>query len=411
MLRQVAAITTLFCVLYTIRVEAQIPGVFMSKGVKKVDIPFERQDNFIIVKVLLQNILPLRFIVDTGAEHTIITKKELTSLIQIPYERAITLMGTDMRTQITAYIARKVSLKLTNLSFEKDILILDDDYLHFDRFTGLDVQGVLGAEAFKGYVVKFDFVKQIMTVYDPSVFRPSDHRKYEELPIEIMRSKPYLTTKAQINTDSTVILKLLVDTGAGLSLLLHTYSTPGLVLPPQTIRGSIGMGFGGEIEGVVGRIRHVDVGSSRLILPVCNFQELLQMSDSNFINKRNGLLGSEILSRFNMIIDFAQEKMYVKPNRYFDQTFTYDRSGIALIASGVDLRQFIVQDVLDKSPAGEVGIKTGDEILTFNWLPARFFTLTTMNDKLQGKIGKTIRLSVRRNGKTIKVKFKLKELI
>jgi Aspartyl protease len=331
--------------LYAISCKAQMPGVMMAKGAKKVEIPFERQDNFIIVKVLLQNILPLRFIVDTGAEHTILTKKELSSLLQIPYERTITLMGTDMRTQIVAHIARKVSLQLPNLTFEKDILVLDDDYLHFDRFAGLDVHGVLGAEAFKGFVVKFDFIKQIMTVWDPSVFKPYDHRKYEELPVEITRSKPYLTTKAQIQSDSTVILKLLVDTGASLSMLLHTYSTPGLTLPPQTIRGNIGTGLGGEIEGVVGRIRNVQIGSYQLNLPICNFQELLQLSDSNFINGRNGLVGSEILSRFNMIIDFGREKMYVQPNRFFKEAFTYDRSGISLITSGVDLKQFLIQDI------------------------------------------------------------------
>jgi predicted aspartyl protease len=401
-------IVSLFC---SINMNAQMPGVFMAKGAKKVEIPFERQDNFIIVKVLLQNILPLRFIVDTGAEHTILTKKELSSLLNIPYERSITLMGTDMRTQIIAHIARKVSLKLPNLTFEKDILVLDDDYLHFDRFAGLDVHGVLGAEAFKGFVVKFDFVKQVMTVWDPSVFKPSDHRKYDELPIEITRSKPYLTTKAQIQSDSNVILKLLVDTGASLSMLLHTYSTPGLTLPPQTIRGSIGTGLGGEIEGVVGRIRQVKIGTHQLNMPICNFQELLQLSDSNFINGRNGLVGSEILSRFNLIIDFGREKMYVQPNRFFKEAFIYDRSGISLITSGVDLKQFLVQDILENSPASEVGVQVGDEIIKMNWFPNRFYTLASMNDKLQSKIGKTIHLTLKRNGQKIKVKFKLRELI
>ena len=141
---------------------AQMPGVIMAKGAKKVEIPFERQDNFIIVKVLFENFLPLRFIVDTGAEHTILTKKEVATLLQIPFERTITLMGTDMRSQITAYIARKITLELTNLTFKKDILVLEDDYLHFDRFAGLEVHGVLGAEAFKGYVM-ICFIKSNFT--------------------------------------------------------------------------------------------------------------------------------------------------------------------------------------------------------------------------------------------------------
>lgn len=408
--RKSLVIIFLFCLLVNI-LRAQMPGVTMTRGMKKVEIPFERQENFIIVRVLFQNFLPLRFIVDTGAEHTILTKKEMAGMMQIPYERKITIMGADLRTQITAYIARKVSLGLTNLTFTKDIIVLDEDYLHFDRFAGLDVHGVLGAEAFKGYIVKFDFVKQIMTIYDPSVFKPYDHRKYDELPIQISRSKPYLTVKARIQSDSVVNLKLLIDTGASLSMLLHTYSTPGLVLPPQTIRGSIGMGFGGTIEGVVGRVRDVEIGNQRLVLPVCNFQELIQMSDSSFINGRNGLLGSEILSRFNMIIDFNKEKLYLQPNRYFPVAFSYDRSGITLIASGVDLKKFLVQDVLENSPAYEAGVRSGDEITKINGFPSRFFTLSAMNSKLQSKIGKTVRLTLRRNNETIKVKFKLRELI
>ena len=408
--RKSLVIIFLFCLLVNI-LRAQMPGVTMARGMKKVEIPFERQDNFIIVKVLFQNFLPLRFIVDTGAEHTILTKKEMAGLMQIPYERKITVMGADLRTQITAYIARKVSLGLTNLTFKKDIIVLDEDYLHFDRFAGLEVEGVLGAEIFKGYIVKFDFVKQIMTIYDPSVFKPFDHRKYDELPIEISRSKPYLTVKARIQSDSVVNLKLLIDTGASLSMLLHTYSTPGLVLPPQTIRGSIGMGFGGNIEGVVGRIRDVEIGRHRLALPVCNFQELIQMSDSSFINGRNGLLGSEILSRFNMIIDFNNEKLYLQPNRYFPVAFSYDRSGITLIASGTDLKKFLIQDVLENSPAYEAGVRTGDEITKINGFTSRFFTLSAINSKLQAKIGKTVRLTLRRNGEKIKVKLKLRELI
>ena len=171
------------------------------------------------------------------------------------------------------------------------------------------------------------------------------------------------------------------------------------------------MGFGGTIEGVVGRIRDVEIGRHRLPLPVCNFQELIQMSDSSFINGRNGLLGSEILSRFNMIIDFNKEKLYLQPNRYFPVAFSYDRSGITLIASGVDLKKFLVQDVLENSPAYEAGVRSGDEITKINDFPSRFFTLSAINSKLQAKVGKTVRLTLRRNGEKIKVQLKLRELI
>ncbi len=390
---------------------AQMPGVVMNRGAKKVEIPFELQGNFIIVKVIFEGLFPLRFILDTGAEHTILTKKEITNLLGMPYERTINLMGTDMKTQVVAHIIRKVKLQLPTALFTKDIIVLDEDYFQFDKFAGLDVHGVIGAEAFRGYVVKFDFSKQIITMFEPSVFKPSDYRDFEVLPIEIIRSKPYLTTNAQILTDSVVQLKLLIDTGAALSLLLHTYSTPGLALPEKVIKGNIGTGLGGEIEGYVGRIRSMNMGKNLLVNPVSNFQELNELSDSVYLNGRNGLIGGEVLSRFNFIIDFNHEKLYLQTNRNFKTTFNYDKSGLLLIAGGERLSIFTVHDVIPNSPAEEAGFQIGDELVRLNLTPTRFFGLGDINRKFQGKSGKVYHIIFLRKGKKMKTKLTLRDLI
>ena len=400
-----------FCCTICISLPAQIPGFYMGKGAKKIEIPFERQDNFIILKVLFEGLFPLRFILDTGAEHTILTKKEITNLLRVTYDREITIMGTDMKTEIKAYIARKLRMELTNLTLVKDILVLNEDYFKFDEFAGLDIQGIIGAEAFKGHVIKVDYIKQIITVYDPSVFKDSDHRKFEEIPIQIKRSKPYIIVDTQINSDTIIPLKLLIDTGAALALLLHTYSTPGLVMPPQVIKGNIGVGLGGQIEGYMGRLRSISLGSSRLGNVISHFQELYDASDSVNVNQRNGILGGEILSRFTVIIDFMHEKMYFQPNKYFKSSFEYDKSGLILVAGGVELNKFTVYDVIPNSPAFECDILRGDEIVTINRLPARFYTLGTINQKFQGKPGKKIRLVIKRDGKKMSRTLVLKELI
>lgn len=390
---------------------AQMPGVLMSKGAKKIEIPFERQGNFIIIKVIFEGLFPLRFILDTGAEHTILTKKEIPNLLGIPYDRTITLMGTDMKTQVVAHIVRRVKLQLPNVLLTKDIIVLDDDYFQFDKFAGLDVHGIIGAEALRGYAIKFDFSKQLITLYDPSVFKASEHRNFEELPIEIIRSKPYLKTTAQIQSDSSVALKLLIDTGAALSLLLHTYSTPGLSLPPHVIKGNIGTGLGGEIEGYVGRIRSLRIGKNQVIEPVSNFQELYALADSSYLNGRNGLLGGEILSRFNFIIDFAKERLYIQPNRFFKQKFNYDKSGLVLIAGGENLSLFTVHQVMPNSPAQEAGFQKGDQLVRLNSIPTRFYSLGEVNRRFQSKTGKILHITFTRNGTTMKTKMKLRDMI
>lgn len=410
MLRKSLIIIT-FIILYSRDDFAQMPGVLMSKGAKKVEIPFERQGNFIIIKVIFEGLFPLRFILDTGAEHTILTKKEIPNLLGIPYDRTINLMGTDMKTQVIAHIIRRVKLQLPNVLFTKDIIVLDSDYFQFDKFAGLDVHGVIGAEAFRGYIIKFDFAKQLITLYDPSVFKPSDHKNFEEIPIEIIRSKPYIKATAQIQSDTSAELKLLIDTGAALSLLLHTYSTPGLSLPEHVIKGNIGTGLGGEIEGYVGRVRSLQIGKNQIINPVSNFQELYEMADSSYLNGRNGLLGGEILSRFNFIIDFAKEKLYLQTNRFFKQKFTYDKSGLVLIAGGDNLSLFTVHQVLPNSSAEKAGLKKGDELVRLNFVPTRFYNLNEVNRKLQGKTGKKIRIIFIRNNTKMATTLTLRDLI
>ncbi len=392
-------------------VYTQIPGFSMLKGAKKIEIPFERQDNFIIVKVLFQGLFPLRFIIDTGAEHTILIKKEISDLLRVTYDREITIMGTDMKTEIKAYIARKIQLGLPNLSLQKDILVLNEDYFKFDEYAGLEIQGIIGAEVFKGHVVKFDYIKQIITVYTPSVFKESDHRNYEEQPIQLIRSKPYITTNAQISSDSTISLKLLLDTGASLALLLHTYSTPGLVMPEHVLKGNIGNGLGGEIEGFMGRVRTLDVAKSTLGNIISHFQELNALSDSANIMRRNGLIGGEILSRFTFIIDFNADKAYFKPNKYFKESFEYDKSGLIIVAGGTGLNKFTVNGVLPNTPSSDVDLMRGDEIVTINRVPTHLYSLGAINRKMQAKAGKTVRLVIRRDGKKIVKKIKLRKLI
>jgi predicted aspartyl protease len=393
------------------KVCSQIPGFTMERGVKKIEIPFERQDNFIVLKVLFQGFFPLRFIFDTGAEHTILTKKEITNLLNITYDREITIMGTDMKTQIKAYIARKVQMDIPGLKLVKDILVLDEDYFKFDQFSGMDVQGILGAETFKGYVIKIDYYKQILTVYDPSVFKPSEYKRFEQLPIETMRSKPYIRLDAQIQRDTPVTLKLLIDTGAALSLLLHTYSTPGLVLPPQVITGNIGNGLGGQIEGYLGRIHSLKIGKHNLGNFVSHFQELTNETDSTYLNKRNGLMGGDILSRFTIILDFHKERAYFYPNRHFKVKFNYDKSGMVIIANGAALNQFTIYDIEKKSPAIEADLRKGDEILSVNYLPAHFLRLSNLNLRFQKKAGKKVRVLIKRDGQKMVKTIVLRDLI
>lgn len=390
---------------------SQTTDLIIRKNASKVEIPFEFQNNFIVVKILLNGIFPLKFIFDTGAEHTILTKREITDLLQVNYQRRFTVLGSDMKTELYAYLATGVRFQMDQLlATNRTMLVLDDDYFRFEEFAGINVQGILGADFFRRFVVKIDYRKRIITLYDPSKFEEPS-KKFTEIPLEIHRHKPYLQGKARLQSGLETNLKLLMDSGASLTLLLHTDTDPNLQLPPEVIRASLGMGLGGTIEGFLGRVQHFEFGEFTFENLGTNFQDVLQEADSSYLNNRNGILGNQILSRFTLIIDYIRGKAYFHPNKEFKRKFSYDKSGLAVAGSGSDLNTFTVFYVVPGSPADEAGIQIGDEIKTINNIPTTFLSLADVVRKFHRKKGKKIKMKMERDGETFQVNFRLRDLI
>lgn len=403
----------IFCFfLYLSPTRAQLYDLVLPKGVEQVDIPFEYENDFIVVEVLFNGTLPLRFIFDTGAEHTILTKKAVTDLFQVQYDRKFTIYGSDLSSVLYAYLARGITLKLNRLiATNRNILVLEEDYFRFQEFAGVNVQGILGSDLFRRFVVKINFRRQIISFIDPSSFEPPGNA-YETVDIELERHKPYIHTDITVSGDqNSVPARLLIDTGASLSLLLYTNTDLNITLPPKVIRTNIGMGLGGYIQGALGRVEEVEFSPFELNGVVTSFQELQLDMDTLRLAERHGILGNHILKRFTIYLDYIEGVMYLKPNRNFRKKFTYDRSGISLTASGPALNEFTVFNVVEGSPADEAGVLVGDQIKRLNGWPVFFSSLGDLTRKLRARKGKRIRLVIEREDEILKLEFRLRDLI
>ncbi|HHN47941.1 MAG TPA: hypothetical protein ENN08_03255, partial [Bacteroidales bacterium] len=54
---------------------------------------FEKVNNLVVVPVMLNNKLPLNFILDTGVRTTILTDRDISDLVSISYDRSVTIAG------------------------------------------------------------------------------------------------------------------------------------------------------------------------------------------------------------------------------------------------------------------------------------------------------------------------------
>lgn len=377
----------------------------------KIEIPFEYKNDLIIINVVFNRIFPLRFVFDTGAEHTILTRREITDLLAVNYRRKFTLYGADLTTELVAYLAQGINLEIGNLVLpNRNILVLEEDYFNFDELSGVDIQGIIGADVFRRYVVEIDYNREMLTFYRRQDFK-GPGKRFQSYPVEFHRGRPYINVPVRSANDSLVQTKLLLDSGSSLALILYPETSPILEIPEKVVPGQLGIGLGGFLEGVVGRVQEVQIAGTILPDVVTSFQQLGRVMDSTALNNRNGILGNQSLQHFHIIIDYVSQQLYLAPNSKKTPEFKFDRSGLFLVAGGKYLNEFKVASVVKNSPAERAGLQKGDQLLRINWIPCSLMSLGNIQRKFKKRVGKSFKIVYERNGERYQTVLVLEDLI
>ena len=404
-------VLTLLIVFYSLASRGQGLGFSIADNRTKVSFPIQIYNNLVVIPVILNGRLPLRFILDTGVRTSILTQKAFTDILNLSYSRKYTISGPGGEKIVEAYIINNVSLELPGVIGKGHaLLVLDEDHLELRNYLGTDVHGILGYELFSRFIVKIDYEKKLLTLALPNKIR---HSKYQPVPISIEDTKPYMQTDVVMTDGQKLKAKLLVDTGASHGLLLEPGSDSTIHAPTHTVSSIIGRGLGGEIIGRLGRIQSMAVGDYTLENPIASFPDPNSYFDSLKIGSvfRNGSVGGELLSRFTVIFDFPKQMMYVKKNHSFRKPFHYNLSGITVKAKGSRLKVFEIIEVRAQSSAESAGLKPGDIILAVNGIPNTQLDLNILNGMLNLKPGKRIILQVDRNGQRQRIEFNLEDAI
>ncbi|MGB8624531.1 MAG: PDZ domain-containing protein, partial [Candidatus Cybelea sp.] len=104
-----------------------------------------------------------------------------------------------------------------------------------------------------------------------------------------------------------------------------------------------------------------------------------------------GNLGFSILSRFIPTFDYANERLYVDPQRRATP-FWENRSGISFEKN--EPSAFDIIAVRPDSPAANLGIAAGDRIVAINGTAAEYLSGGDLTHILGGPAGTNVRLRV-----------------
>lgn len=382
----------------------------LLQGKKTVIIPFQYLNNFIVLECHMFGVLSGNFILDTGAENILLLDRNYTDITQTKYERRIPIMGSDLSRQLYALLCRNVVFQVADLPTQvQDILVLEENNLQLDEILGIHITGILGASIFRGLMMEINYQRNEVKLIDPDMFKIPKGAK--EIPIHMKSQKPYIYATTSLVNEEPVSIELLLDTGSGIPVLLHSNTHASLKLPEHLVKGLLGSGLGGPLEGSMGRVSQLNFGDISFNGVISGFQDI----DSLFLTTkerfRNGLIGNGVLSRFRIYLDYASEKLWVKPIRKYQKPFIMDRSGIIFLAHGKLFNQFVVSDVIENTPGYEAGIRQGDELKRLCGIRNESLTLEKISRIMQRKAGKKVRLTIRRNDQNIPTELILRDLI
>jgi len=118
-----------------------------------------------------------------------------------------------------------------------------------------------------------------------------------------------------------------------------------------------------------------------------------------------GLLGNDLLRRFNIILNYPKREIHLLPNSHFKELFDYAYTGFSIYYENGNI---IVEDVIKDGPADKAGIKVNDIIIGVN----TNFTNNIMQYKdLLQSARENIQVVLRRDGQLIQLKIKPQSIL
>jgi hypothetical protein len=373
-------------------------------------IPFEMVGSYIVVNVKVNNSTPLKMILDTGVRSTIITELFPDDNVEMQNGELRELQGLGAGNQLFAFESDSNNIMIGKFELKNRLVyVLPENIFKLTNQTGTKINGLLGVDMFRNNIVQLDYTARKIRIYDYENFEAP--KNYGVMPMIIQRQKLFIQLSV-LETDSAKrSIKMLIDTGAELSAWFQTLTNKAITIPEKSIKGRIGQGLSGEVNGIFARIPQICIANFCVKNPIVAFPDSSSISGIIQNTDRDGTIGSQLLSRFNLIIDTQNKKFYFKPNENFKKSFVFNIAGIEIAQSIALLPQVEIVNIWKGSPAEQAGLEIGDIINEINYQKAFSLNLSEIRIFFERPSKLPLKLLVSRGGVTKEFSLNMKAKI
>lgn len=378
--------------------------VGISVNAQDVVLPFSlHQEKHILLKLPTETPSDsLVFYFDTGAVTTLLDKRKAESKgIKANYQQEI--QGASGKKIYDIALNQKINL--TSECHIEAVNIVLEDLSRLSNSLGEDFDGIIGNDIVKKFITKIDFQKKQIELYNPDT--KINTEGYIEIPFIFKNNIPIPQFPISVTLENGEVFSgdIFFDSGAGLSLLVNTPFKE-----ENQMMNKIGKYISKPTNNLTDKTDVITTRIKSLTISDFTFEDLT----IDFASNREGvsaakgylgILGAEIINRFDIILDYASLKLYIKPNYLYHNPFKIPVSPIKLARSGENI---VISGVVKNSEAEIKGLKEEQKIISINGISSK--NIETYRNMLE-KENTTVKIKYRDDNETKTVKFKLNKLL
>jgi aspartyl protease len=321
-------------------------------------IPAEIYDNLVFVPVSVNGSAPQDFVLDTGANISIVNQR-VAATLGLGVGRSVDAkIGTgESATQIS--YQKHVELRIGDTALPA-ATVLVTSLSALESRIGHPIAGIVGADLFKTFVVSIDYAGDSISLSDSKTYVYAGSGAV--LPMRIKGDRPYLSARVTPIGSASIDAFLIVDSGDTSALGFHTpyVAKHQLRAPTQPLLPHLSKGLAGDSRNWRGRVAALQLGVIGFDRPLATFAEATRGSEAE--SDYDGQIGGEILRRFRVTFNYRDRTMILEPNAAFTEAFESDMSGLTLSRPAPDFKGLTVESVDAGSAADQAGLMPGDAI-------------------------------------------------
>lgn len=294
----------------------------------------------------------LSFVLDTGSSGISLDSAVVTRMGLSPEPSAVHIRGIAGVREALFLYDRQLQLG-DELIDSLDFHVNDYEFLSY--VYGEPIDGVIGYALFSRYIVKIDYDNMELQLHTPGTLR---YPRGGHLLRPFIRTLP--VQSAQIRDSRAITTRYLIDIGAGLPLILsEDFVEDSTVFRGRRKRLPVkAYGVGGQLPMGLTVARSFRIGPYRFRkVPAMVFDDQYNVTSYPYLG---GLIGNQILKRFNLIVNYPAREIHLRPNGLYRDPFSYVYSGVELYSIG---GYITVGSVVKGSPGDLAGLREGDVVI------------------------------------------------